>query len=76
MPMTIAIRNVPASLHRRLKTRAAPAGPSLSACLRNEPGDLAGRPTVEALRARPESLPPFEPPVAPARVICTARDRR
>jgi hypothetical protein len=65
MPMTIAIRNVPASLHRRLKTRAAPAGPSLSACLRNEPGDLAGRPTVEAL-----------PPVAPARVIRTARDRR
>jgi plasmid stability protein len=76
MPVRIEIRNVPASLHRRLKVRAASAGLSLSAYLRSELRDLAERPAVEELRARLESLPPLIPSVSPADVLRAERDRR
>jgi plasmid stability protein len=76
MPVTIEIRNMPASLHRRLKSRAASAGMSLSAYLLSELRDLAERPTVEELRARLERLPAMTPSVSPAQVIRAERDRR
>jgi plasmid stability protein len=48
----IQIRNVPDSLHRRLKSRAALAGMSLSDYLLQQIREVAERPTIEELRAR------------------------
>jgi plasmid stability protein len=48
----IQIRNVPDGLHRRLKSRAALAGMSLSDYLLNELREVAERPTLDELRAR------------------------
>jgi len=50
----IRIRNVPDALHRRLNSRAALAGMSLSDYLLNEIREVAMRPTLEELRARLE----------------------
>jgi len=46
MPVTIQIRNVPDALHRRLKSRAALAGMSLSDYLLAEIRQTAERPTL------------------------------
>jgi plasmid stability protein len=48
----IQIRNVPDTLHRRLKSRAALAGMSLSDYLLQQIREVAERPTIEELRAR------------------------
>lgn len=50
--MMIQIRNVPDALHRRLKSRAALAGMSLSDYLLQQIREVAERPTIEELRAR------------------------
>jgi plasmid stability protein len=52
MSTMIQIRNVPDSLHRRLKSRAALAGMSLSDYLLQQIREVAERPTIEELRAR------------------------
>lgn len=52
MSAMIQIRNVPDSLHRRLKSRAALAGMSLSDYLLQQIREVAERPTIEELRAR------------------------
>jgi plasmid stability protein len=52
MSATIQIRNVPDALHRRLKSRAARAGMSLSAYLLQQLREGAERRTIEELRAR------------------------
>jgi antitoxin FitA len=52
MSRVIRIRNVPASMHRKLKARAAMAGMSLSDFLLAEMRALAERPTVTELRER------------------------
>jgi antitoxin FitA len=52
MGTMVQIRNVPDALHRRLKSRAALAGMSLSDCLLSEIRQVAGRPTFDELRAR------------------------
>ena len=48
----IQIRNVPDALHRRLKSRAALAGMSLSEYLLQQIREVAERPTIEEMRAR------------------------
>jgi plasmid stability protein len=48
----IQICNVPDDLHRRLKSRAALAGVSLSDYLLAEVARAAERPTLEEMRAR------------------------
>jgi plasmid stability protein len=48
----IQIRNVPDTLHRTLKSRAALAGMSLSDYLLNELRLIAERPTMEEMRRR------------------------
>jgi plasmid stability protein len=48
----IQIRNVPDALHRRLKSRAALAGMSLSDYLLQQIREVAERPTIEEMRAR------------------------
>jgi plasmid stability protein len=52
MPIMIQIRNVPDALHRRLKSRAALVGMSLSAYLLGEIREVAERPTLEERRER------------------------
>ena len=52
MSAMIQIRNVPDALHRRLKSRAARAGMSLSEYVLQQIREVAERPTIEELRAR------------------------
>jgi hypothetical protein len=76
MGVMIQIRNVPEPLHRRLKSRAALAGLSLSDYLLGEIGRAAAQPTIEELIARLESLPPVAPSLSPAEAVRAERDDR
>jgi len=71
----IQIRNVPDELHRRLKSRAAQAGMSLSDYLLNEIGKIAEQPTWEEFRARLAKRPPVELSVEPAEIIREMRGK-
>jgi plasmid stability protein len=75
MGVMIQIRNVPEDLHRRLKSRAALAGMSLSDYLLREIGQIAERPTIEEFRARLKERPPVSLSISPAEVIRAERDR-
>lgn len=74
MTVMIQIRNVPDALHRRLKSRPALAGMSLSDYLLDEIRQLAERPTFDELRARLERRSAVTPSVAPARAVREERD--
>ena len=76
MSKMIQLRNVPDSLHRRLKARAALAGMSLSDYLLAEIRQVAEQPTLEELRARLERRSPVTLSVEPVQVIREERDRR
>ena len=75
MTTMIQIRNVPDVLHRRLKSRAALAGMSLSDYLLSEIRQVAARPTLDELRARLEQRPGVTPTVNPAQAVRAERDR-
>jgi len=75
MPVMIQIRNVPDALHRRLKSRAALAGMSLSDYLLAEIRLGAERPTLDELRARLERRSGVIPSVTPAQAVRAERDR-
>lgn len=75
MSVMIQIRNVPDDLHRRLKSRAALAGKSLSDYLLGEIREIAKRPTLDELRARLHSLSEVTLSPSPAEVIRAERDR-
>jgi antitoxin FitA len=76
MTTMIQIRNVPDVLHRRLKSRAALAGMSLSDYLLSEIRQIATRPTLDELRARLEQRPGAAPTVKPAQAVRAERDRQ
>lgn len=76
MGTMIQIRNVPDNLHRRLKSRAALAGMSLSDYLLSEIREIAQRPTLDELRARLHRLSPVDPQEPPADAVRAERDRR
>jgi antitoxin FitA len=75
MSTMIQIRNVPDALHRRLKSRAALAGMSLSDYLLSEIREVAERPTIDELRARLERRAAVAPSVAPDQAVRAERDR-
>jgi len=75
MPNMIQIRNVPDELHRRLKSRAALAGMSLSDYLLSEIRRVAERPTLDELRARLESRSRVTPAISSTEMIRAERDR-
>ncbi len=75
MPKMIQLRNVPDSLHRQLKARAALAGISLSDYLVREVRKVAERPTSDEIRARLQSLKPTRLKTSPAAIIREERDR-
>jgi antitoxin FitA len=74
MSTMIQIRNVPDALHRRLKSRAALAGMSLSDYLLSEIREVAERPSLAELRARLEGRAGITPSVAPAQAVRDERD--
>lgn len=71
----IQLRNVPDSLHRKLKARAAMEGKSLSDYLLEEIQRSAERPTLNELRERLRQRKPVSLKVAPADVIREERER-
>lgn len=75
MGTMVQIRNVPEALHRRLKSRAALAGMSLSDYLLSELRQVAERPTLDELRARLHSRTETAPSVTPAEAVRAERDR-
>ncbi len=75
MSTTIQIRNVPDALHRRLKSRAALTGKSLSDYLLDEIRFAAERPTLDELRMRLECRAAINPPVTPAQAVRAGRDK-
>ena len=76
MSKMIQVRNVPDTLHRTLKARAALAGMSLSDFLLAELRRLAERPTMEELRERLHRREPVKLKVSAAQAVREERDAR
>jgi plasmid stability protein len=76
MAVMIQIRNVPEPLHRKLKSRAALAGMSLSDYLLAELRRVAEQPTVEEMRQRLARLSPTNPSISPEEAVRAERDAR
>jgi plasmid stability protein len=76
MSKMIQLRNVPDSLHRKLKARAALEGLSLSDFLTREARKIAERPSMAEMRARLEARPVLELSPSPTEIIRQERDRR
>jgi antitoxin FitA len=76
MPKMIQIRNVPDSLHRTLKARAALSGTSLSEYLLEEIRREAQRPTLQELRERLKQRTSVSPRLTPAEAVRAERDGR
>lgn len=74
MSKMIQIRNVPDSLHRKLKARAAGAGQSLSDYLLDEIGRIAALPTREDMLERIHRRSRVTLSVPAAEVIRRERD--
>jgi len=72
----IQIRNVPDALHRKLKSRAALAGMSLSDYLLQQIRTVAEQPTMEEMIARLERRAPVSVSVDPVRAVRAERDSR
>lgn len=71
----IQIRNVPDSLHRKLKARAAMEGLSLSDYLRAEAARWAEKPTPRELLERLRARSRVNVVVPPAEAVRAERDR-
>jgi plasmid stability protein len=76
MSKMIQIRNVPDVLHRRIKSRAALEGLSLSDFLLKEIQQLAERPTLKELAARLATRTPVQYKISPAQILREERSRR
>ena len=76
MPTTLRIRDVPEDLKRRLKSRAAAAGLSLSDYLLAELREVAAQPTPEEMRARLAARSPAALLEAPADAVRAEREGR
>jgi plasmid stability protein len=72
----IQLRNVPDTLHRHLKARAAMAGMSLSDYLLSEIKEIAERPTLAEMRERLQHRDPVRDSLDTARMIREERDAR
>lgn len=76
MPKTVQIRNVPDSLHRRLKSLAALRGQLLSEFLLKEIEQVAERPTRKELLERLAARTPVRTKISPAEILRRVRGRR
>ena len=71
----LQVRNVPAALHRALKSKAALEGRSLSNFVLAELSRFAERPTHRELRARLRQREPVHVDPPPAHLIRERRER-
>ncbi|HZF30598.1 MAG TPA: hypothetical protein VE907_15895 [Gammaproteobacteria bacterium] len=76
MPKMIQLRRVPDALHRRLKSRAAAEGMSLSEFLIREPRKIAERPTMDEIRNRLAGQTLTQPKTSATAVLRAERDSR
>ena len=76
MSKMLQVRNIPDDLHRRLKSRAALAGTSMSDYVLRGIRRSLERPTREELFARIARLPPIDVEPPPSEVLREARERR
>ena len=76
MSKMIQLRNVPDTLHRSLKARAAMAGMSLSDYLLAEIKEIAERPTLAELRDRLRMRKPVTVQLDTARLVREEREAR
>jgi plasmid stability protein len=76
MNKMIQIRNVPESVHKKLKARAAMEGMSLSDFLLSEIIRFAERPTITELRERLRKRSRTFPNTPPADIVREHRDFR
>ena len=76
MSKMFQLRNVPDTLHRKLKARAALAGMSLSDYLLSEIKEIADKPTLAEFRERLGRREPMEIGVDVARMIREEREAR
>jgi plasmid stability protein len=76
MSKMIQLRNVPDSLHRSLKARAAIAGMSLSDYLLTEIKEIAERPTLAELRDRLHNRKAVTLSLDTARLVREEREAR
>jgi plasmid stability protein len=76
MSKMIQLRNVPDSLHRTLKARAALAGMSLSDYLLIELKEVAERPTLAEFRQRLHGRKPVTTEIDTARWVREEREAR
>ena len=74
MPRMIQIRNVPDSVHRKAKARAAEAGMTLSDYLLAEVERIVSLPTREEMLARLHSRRSVRLPTPAARIIRSERE--
>ena len=72
----VQLRNVPDTLHRTLKARAALAGMSLSDYLITEIREIAERPTLAELRSRLHTRKPVTAELDTARLVREEREAR
>jgi plasmid stability protein len=76
MAVMVQIRNVPDELHRKLKSRAALAGMSISEYLLREIERSLERPTREELLQRLRSRDRVEPREPVAKAVAAEREGR
>ncbi len=76
MSKMIQLRNVPDTLHRSLKSRAAIAGMSLSDYLLTEIKEIAERPTLAELRDRLHTRKQVSLSLDSARLVREERETR
>jgi antitoxin FitA len=76
MSKMIQLRNVPDELHRKLKTRAAQNGQSLSDFLITEIRAIADRPTASEIRYRLSQRAPAKVRESAARAVRAEREAR
>lgn len=76
MAVMIQVRNVPESLHRSLKARAAMAGMSLSDYLLVELREIAARPTLAEFRERLHTRTPVTVALETGRLVREERAAR
>ena len=76
MSKMLQIRNLPDEVHRRLKSRAALAGMSMSDYVLREIERMLSRPTRDEVFARIAELPPIDLDPPSAEILREERERR
>jgi plasmid stability protein len=76
MSKMIQLRNVPDGLYRRLKSRAALEGFSLSGYLLKEIEQVVSRPTLHEVAARLATRTAVKYKISPAEILREGRSRR